>query len=53
MTDYRRAYRTGAAWFFTLNLAERRGNRLLNRWRRMTRSMRFLRQHILRGLVSA
>jgi putative transposase len=29
MTDYRRAYLTGATWFFTVNLAERRGNRLL------------------------
>ena len=29
MTDYRRAYVPGASWFFTVNLAERRGNRLL------------------------
>ena len=29
MTDYRRAYSPGASWFFTVNLAERRGNRLL------------------------
>ena len=29
MTDYRRAYVPGASWFFTVNLAERRGNRWL------------------------
>ncbi|MGH8601686.1 MAG: hypothetical protein ACREXR_02560 [Gammaproteobacteria bacterium] len=29
MTEYRRAYVPGAAWFFTVNLAERKGNRLL------------------------
>ncbi|MGF1547144.1 MAG: transposase [Thiotrichales bacterium] len=29
MTDYRRTYTSGATWFFTVNLAERRGNRLL------------------------
>jgi putative transposase len=29
MTDYRRAYIPGATWFFTVNLAERRGNHLL------------------------
>jgi putative transposase len=29
MTEYRRAYIPGATWFFTVNLAERRGNRLL------------------------
>jgi hypothetical protein len=29
MTDYRRAYIPRATWFFTVNLAERRGNRLL------------------------
>lgn len=29
MTAYRRARITGATWFFTLNLAERRNNRLL------------------------
>ncbi|MEQ1530420.1 MAG: transposase [Methylococcales bacterium] len=29
MTDYRRAYVPGATWFFTVNLAERNGNRLL------------------------
>ena len=29
MTEYRRAYVPGATWFFTVNLAERRGNRLL------------------------
>jgi len=29
MTDYRRAYAPGATWFFTVNLAERQGNRLL------------------------
>ena len=29
MTDYRRAYSPGASWFFTVNLAERRGNRWL------------------------
>ncbi len=27
MTEYRRAWLPGAAWFFTVNLAERRGNR--------------------------
>jgi len=27
MTDYRRARRPRATWFFTVNLAERRGNR--------------------------
>lgn len=29
MTAYRRAYVPGATWFFTVNLAERRGNDLL------------------------
>jgi len=29
MTAYRRAYSPGATWFFTVALAERRGNRLL------------------------
>ncbi|XCV39700.1 hypothetical protein ABZN20_03905 [Methylococcus sp. ANG] len=29
MTDYRRFYVPGATWFFTVNLAEREGNRLL------------------------
>jgi len=29
MTEYRRAYIPGATWFFTVNLAERRDNRLL------------------------
>ena len=29
MTDYRRVYVPGATWFFTVNLAERRNNRLL------------------------
>ena len=29
MTDYRRAYAPGATWFFTVNIAERLGNRLL------------------------
>jgi putative transposase len=29
MTDYRRIYVSGATWFFTVNLAERKGNRLL------------------------
>ena len=29
MTNYRRAYIPDASWFFTVNLAERRGNRLL------------------------
>jgi len=29
MTDYRRIYIPGATWFFTVNLAERHGNRLL------------------------
>ncbi|MGH8497702.1 MAG: REP-associated tyrosine transposase [Methylococcales bacterium] len=29
MTDYRRFYTPGATWFFTVNLAERRANRLL------------------------
>jgi putative transposase len=29
MTQYRRASVPGATWFFTVNLAERRGNRLL------------------------
>jgi putative transposase len=29
MTDYRRAYIPGATWFFMVNLAERKGNRLL------------------------
>ena len=29
MTEYRRFYHPGATWFFTVNLAERRGNRLL------------------------
>ena len=31
MTEYRRAVATGATWFFTVNLAERRGNDLLVR----------------------
>lgn len=29
MTDYRRAQVTGTTWFFTVNLAERQGSRLL------------------------
>jgi len=29
MTEYRRIYIPGASWFFTVNLAERKGNRLL------------------------
>ena len=29
MTDYRRFHVPGAKWFFTVNLAERKGNRLL------------------------
>ena len=29
MTDYRRIYIPGAIWFFTVNLAERKGNQLL------------------------
>jgi putative transposase len=29
MTGYRRAYVPGATWFFTVNLAQRRGNHLL------------------------
>ena len=29
MTDYRRVYISGATWFFTVNLAERRNNSLL------------------------
>lgn len=29
MTEYRRAHVPGATWFFTVNLAQRRGNRLL------------------------
>ena len=29
MTEYRRFHHPGATWFFTVNLAERRGNRLL------------------------
>ena len=29
MTDYQRAYIPGATWFFMVNLAERKGNRLL------------------------
>jgi putative transposase len=29
MTDYRRIYVSGATWFFTVNLAERKHNRLL------------------------
>ena len=29
MTEYRRAYVPGGSWFFTVNLAERKTNRLL------------------------
>ena len=29
MTEYRRAYIPGGSWFFTVNLAERKTNRLL------------------------
>ena len=29
MTEYRRAYAPGATWFFTVNLAQRKNNRLL------------------------
>jgi putative transposase len=29
MTEYRRAYVPGGSWFFTVNLAERKANRLL------------------------
>ncbi len=32
MTEYRRFKHPGATWFFTVNLAERRGNRLLTDW---------------------
>ncbi len=32
MTEYRRFMHPGATWFFTVNLAERRGNRLLTDW---------------------
>jgi putative transposase len=28
MTEYRRTWHPGATWFFAVNLAERRGNRL-------------------------
>jgi putative transposase len=44
MTDYRRAHVPGATWFFTLNLAERRENRMLldnvNLLRRVFRKVR-------------
>ncbi|MDO8264053.1 MAG: hypothetical protein Q7T21_12655 [Gallionella sp.] len=29
MTEYRRAHVPGASWFFTVNLAQRKGNSLL------------------------
>lgn len=29
MTEYRRAHAPGASWFFTVNLAQRKGNSLL------------------------
>jgi hypothetical protein len=29
MPEYRRAWLPGVSWFFTMNLTERRGNRLL------------------------
>ena len=29
MTDYRRFYVPGATWFFTINLTQRKDNRLL------------------------
>jgi hypothetical protein len=29
MAEYRRAYAPGGSWFFTVNLAERKNNRLL------------------------
>jgi hypothetical protein len=29
MSEYRRAYIPGGSWFFTVNLAERKNNRLL------------------------
>ena len=29
MTDYRRFYIPGSTWFFTVNLAQRRGNHLM------------------------
>jgi len=29
MTEYRRAHVPGASWFFTVNLVQRKGNRLL------------------------
>jgi putative transposase len=28
MTEYRRVYVPGASWFFTVNLAQRKGNSL-------------------------
>ncbi len=32
MPNYRRALASGASWFFTVNLPERRGNDLLVRY---------------------
>ena len=44
MTEYRRGWFPGATWFFTVNLAERGGNRLsvegLMCWRTAFRSVR-------------
>ncbi len=45
MTEYRRAHVPGATWFFTVNLAERRGNRLLvEQFDALRRSFRYVRE---------
>ena len=45
MTEYRRAHGPGATWFFTVNLTERRGNRLLvDQFDALRRSFRYVRE---------
>ncbi|MGH9846254.1 MAG: REP-associated tyrosine transposase [Blastocatellia bacterium] len=55
MTDYRRFYTPGATWFFTVNLAERRGNHLLvenlDRLRRAFRSVKERKPYTMNAVV--
>lgn len=46
MTDYRRAWRPGATWFFTVNLADRRSSLLVERIDTLRHAFRYvLRSH--------
>ncbi len=55
MTEYRRAWLPGGTWFFTVNLAERRGNRLLieriDVLRKAFQSVRLRRPYRLQAIV--